>query len=144
MRHTITDAQFERLPKYAREYIKDLKYRADQAEDGLERMQDAQRKTKVWTTEYVNSEHINRYFEADNIEIEHKGVRLRVSGMWNEDQDIQLSWTPAGRGMPSGSIGLIPTATQQAKLINLAYNERDYKHLVTLKEIGEKNERQES
>jgi len=140
MRNELTDAQFERLPKYAQEYINELKYVAEMAMVNLDRWTAEQTKTKVSTIEYVNSEHIERYFEADNVEIEHKGVRLRVSGMWNDDEDIQLSWTPVGRGMPSGSIGLIPTATQQAKLVNLAFNEREYKHLLTLKETGEKND----
>ena len=118
MRNTLAPEQFKRLPKYAQDYIREIETKARVAEACLD----------AWTAEQTKTK---------DIEIEHKGVHLRISGMWNEKEDIQLSWTPVGRGFPSGSIGLVPTATQQAKLVNLAFNEVELRRLINLKESGE-------
>ena len=141
MRNKLTDNQLARLPKYAQDYIKELRGEAKTATENLDAWAAKQTPTKIWTTEYTSDYYIHRYFKADNIEIEHKGVRLRISGLWDEKEDIQLSWTPAGRGFPTGVIGLIPTSLQQAKLVNLAFNATELKQLTNLKENGEKNER---
>lgn len=136
--------QLARLPKYAQDHIRELQLRAVRAERDLKAWTAKQTKTKVWTLEYTGGEHIERYFQADTIEIEHNGVHLKISGMWDDGPDLQLAWWPAGRGMPLGTISMIPTSTQQVKLTNLAHNEHDLKTLLRLKQLEEKNERQTS
>jgi len=119
-----TDEQLSKLPKYAQAYIQDLERHRDNILSNMRKMEDDQPKSKVWMEEFVYTGEapgvntIVRYFPCDSLVIESAGVRLSIHGLW-DDKEIQLSWRPAGPGLPLGDVLFIPTSYQQAKLTSV-------------------------
>lgn len=119
-----TDDQLAKLPKYAQAYIQDLERKHENVLKIMRSMEAEQPKGKVWedTFEHTGEERggsrVIRYFPCNHLEIESAGVRLSICGLWN-DEEIQLSWRPAGQGHPLGDVLFIPTSYQQAKLVAL-------------------------
>ena len=130
----LTDKQLERLPKYAQEYIEKLQRAEREVRVKLIEWSAKQDKTNVWTNDRIDGEYVKRYFRATDLEIEHRGVQLSITGLWAETEDIQLAWRPAGRSSNLGSIGLIPTSHQQVKLANLAFNQNELTRLLKQKQ----------
>ena len=123
-RTTLNAKQFDRLPKYAQEYVLDLERERANALDELRKLEDAATPTKVWTDDFesLGEEYgptmVKRYFQCDRLEIESAGVHLSIGGLW-DDKEITLSWRPSGPGHPLGDVCFIPTAYQQVKLVAL-------------------------
>ena len=139
-----TPEQIARLPKWAQEHIRDLEGHKDIAQRKLREYLETQEQTNCWTDELVcmkNSgpEWVRRYFKVANIEVAHKGVHLTVSGLRSEDNDIRLSWRPVGNG-GNGSVAFTPWAYQQARLVNVVYDEHELKRLQALKGSHERQE----
>ena len=85
---------------------------------------DDQTPTKVWTDdfEYIGEKPggslIARYFQCERLVVESAGVRLRIDGLWN-DEEMRLSWGPAGSLSALGDVLFIPASYQQAILKSL-------------------------
>jgi hypothetical protein len=130
--------QFERLPKYAQQRIKELEGENAWMHSALDSMINSQVESKIWTEEFdrtnISGPLIKRFFHADNLTIEHKGVCLSIDGLHNDDEDIRLSWCPAGGRYLTGTIAFVPIAHQQAKLSNLVYDEYEMTSLQRSKE----------
>lgn len=144
MRDRPTDEQLAKLPKYVSKYIEGLERERDRALAVMRKMESEQVPTKVKcedfesTGEQYGPSRVTRYFDAKRLEITQHGVTLCVDGLWNDDEDIILSWRPAGQGHPCGDIALIPLSHQRIKLSNLAYNPRELDSLVKQKGYHER------
>jgi len=142
----MTPEQFKRLPKYAQEYINSLARKVSNGANMVNKLTDDQTPTRIWTDSFEDcgegQKTVKRYFNATHVTIEQNGVQLRIDNLWDPNADIRLSWGPAGSLSCLGDICFIPTSYQQAKLVNLAYNDIEYNRL--LKQKGTLDERQEA
>lgn len=134
----LTQEQFDRLPKYAQRHIRELERRTEIAARIVDRMQEEQPRTNISTSELDNIDgkqvYRERFFQANHLTIQQNGVRLTIEGLWKDDQDIRLSWGPSGSMSGLGTIAFVPTAHQQAKLVNIVYDEHELKRLLTHRE----------
>lgn len=143
-----TEQQLSRLPKHVQRYIQGLERERDNALECMRKMEDDQTPTKIESRDFEclgeqrGPTEVKRYFDAKRIEITQHGVILSVDGLWNDDEDITLSWRPAGCGHACGDVGMIPLSHQRVRLSNLAYNAREYERLV--KQKGFADEREEA
>lgn len=136
MSKQLTDTQRAKLPKYAQEYIRNIERERACALECLRRTLDDQTPSKVKTTSFESIGEqpgpslLTRYFQVEggSVEITHKGVTLTVSGFYNESNDMQLSWRTEG-GLSGLAIAFVPTAYQQARLVNLAYDPNEFYRL---------------
>ena len=136
--NTPTQTRIDTLPKWAQEYISSLKRQKETAVKVLNKAIDDQTPSKIWTErmECLNDgppNFVKRYFQAENIEIEHKGVKLCITGLYDDKEDIKLAWGPAGSNSRLGDICFVPTAYQQARLTNLVYHTPSYEELQRVK-----------
>lgn len=140
MNTELTKEQFDRLPKYAQKRIRELERQAEIAARLVNRLTDEQTPSKIWTDSLDNydgtNKFVKRYFQAHDVTIEHRGVRLNVSNLWSEDQDMRLFWGPSGSLSCCGTIALVPTSHQQAKLVNIVYDEYELDRLIKLRDKG--------
>lgn len=145
MNDNLTQEQFDRLPKYAQAYIRELERRAEMAARIVNKMNSEQEKSNISTSELDDidgkQEFRTRYFHADHLTIQQNGVRLTIEGLF-ADEDIRLSWGPAGSVAGLGTIAFVPTAHQQAKLVNIVYDEHELERL--LKNREKNDEQQEA
>jgi hypothetical protein len=109
------DERIAKLPKWVKEHITTLERRAKKAELTLKEYSDDQTPSKVWYWGDLLSDSIH-FVQSERITIGHADVVLDVN-MYEEDQ-IQLSWRPSGRGYSQGDICFIPSSYQQARLVN--------------------------
>lgn len=118
-----TPEQIAKLPKWAQRHISSLSRERVAAVEALKKATDNQTESNVWTWDFVNTgekggdAYVKTYFQCDRLEIEAAGVRLSIDG-WYTNEEIRLSWRPAGEGHLIGDICFIPTTYQQAKLVH--------------------------
>jgi len=105
-----------KLPKWAQQRISDLERHVEKCEDALAQFEHTQTKSKVFYDFQTQTTRYRSYVPADKITFEHADVILEVS--LHEDDRINLSWRPSGRGYNLGDICFIPHAFQQARLVN--------------------------
>lgn len=143
-RTELTKEQFDRLPKYAQAHIRELERRTEIAARLVNRMYAEQEKSNISTSELDDidgkQEFRTRYFHADHLTIQQNGVRLTIEGLFADDQDIRLSWGPAGSMAGLGAIAFIPTAHQQAKLVNIVYDPHEIERLQICRERDDERE----
>ena len=135
-----------RLPKHVQKYIEGIERERERALSVMRKLEDEQTPTKVKCEDFESfgeqrgPTRVTRYFDAKRLEITQHGVTLCVDGLWNDTEDITLSWRPAGDGHPCGDIALIPLSHQRIKLSNLAYNQRELDRLVKQKGYDERKD----
>lgn len=136
-----TQEQFDRLPKWAKEYISKLQYERDSAVERLDKMCDEQTPSNIWVAnvDYSAGEYKERkqYIDGHRIEAEFNGVHLSVN---LTERGLELGWGPAGRGSPIGDMCFIPTSYQQARITNLAYEPDEFQRLSERRERLEKHD----
>lgn len=132
---TPTKKQLARLPVWAQDHIGELERQRGKAVRVLEEYRDTQTPSKIWTDDLVSlgedekgPSYIRNYLQVERIEMEHAGVHLDVN--LHHDEGIKLSWRPVGRAITMGDICFIPEAYQQARLVNLVYNEPSLRQLL--------------
>lgn len=112
-------AKVDKLPKWARAHIGNLRRRTENAETALQTWSDNQTKSNVSTTEFTSTgdrpgpEIYTRYFQTDQVEFVHEGVRLRVSV--RREGQINLAWESENR--ECGQVCFQPTGFGQADLV---------------------------
>jgi hypothetical protein len=136
---TPTQQQFDRLPKWAKSYISQLKNELLNSETRLAQHLDDQTPSKIWFG-YDSLDSPKRFVQTDHIELEHNGVHLDVN---LHDDNIKLSWRCTGTRATIGDISFIPESYQQARLSNPVYNEHSLRRLLQAKE-REQRERETS
>lgn len=112
----MADERIARLPKWAQAHITKLQRERDSADAALHKMLDEQTPSKI---SYQNSHDMFGapcFVQASKISIAHADVNLDVT-LHDEDQ-IFLSWRPAGKNFAMGDICFIPTSYQQARLVH--------------------------
>ncbi len=108
----MTNDGISKLPKWAQDRFATLTRKAQRAEKVLSEYVADQTPSEVW---HENSDS-KQFVQTDKITIEHADVILEVTLF--EDDPIKLSWRPSGKGHHLGDICFIPTAYQQARLVN--------------------------
>jgi hypothetical protein len=110
------DERIAKLPKWAKAYIQKLERRVTVAEDTLSNYVDDQSPSEMWFEAREYSRETRKYVQTKRITIEHADVALDVS--IHENDQIFLSWRPGGSDIAMGDICFIPSAYQQARLVN--------------------------
>lgn len=114
-----TDAQFEKLAKWALEYIRDLERQRETAVRALTAWTDSQTQSPISIPEMEciggdeNITSMVRYIEGRRVEFDWAGVHLSV--LLREDA-IDLQWHRAGR-TSLGDVCMQPRSYQQIYLI---------------------------
>lgn len=108
----MSDDRISKLPKWAQDRFATLTRKAQRAEKKLSEYMDDQTPSKVWH----NTKGSKQFVQTSEITIEHADVILDITLF--EDDPIKLSWRPSGKGHHLGEICFIPTAYQQARLVN--------------------------
>ena len=137
-----TPEQIERLPKWARSHIKQLDRERRSAIDVLDKFQDSDEPTRVSYEQghYSDGEYrfFTRHIDTHRMQFICNGVSLVVT-MPDDDvaRGIELSWGPEG-GHGLGDLCFTPTAYQQARITNLAYQPHEYESLMKRKKQAER------
>ena len=137
-----TPEQIECLPKWAQPHIRQLDKQRRDAITALKRFQDSDEPTRV---SYEQHRHLDgkfrvftRHIDTHQMQFICNGVSLVVTLPDDEvGRGIQLSWGPEG-GHGLGDMCFTPTAYQQARITNMAYQPREYESLVKRKKRAEK------
>jgi hypothetical protein len=130
--------KLDKLPKYARDHIATLVRQRDEAAARLKAFEDSQTPSKIRYENYIYDDNTNKhrdstyYVQSDRVIVSHEGVDLEVSV--RGDDGIQLHWGVAGCRHALGAIALVPTSYQQARLVNIVYDEDELKRLLQLKQ----------
>lgn len=124
----MTPEQFERLPKYARQHIRDLERDKERAVRALETFLDEQTPSNCWVEDYGVG---RRFVQGDRVVINYQGVELSVTFRGDRD-GMFLSWgAEACDGV--GDVALVPTGRQQARIKNPAHHEDNLRRLFRAK-----------
>lgn len=106
-----------KLPKYAQNYIRCVERERDEAIEKCNRLTDHQTKSNIWVEDYgVRGNRCREYVQGDSVVIQNGDVSLRVSA--RRPESIELSWCEGDELYGIGDVALIPTAYQQARLVN--------------------------
>jgi hypothetical protein len=144
-----TIEQIERLPKWAQSHIRQLDRQRQDATTALKRFQDSDKPTRVSYEQgrYLDGEFqfFVRHLDTHQMQFICNGVSLVVR-LPDDDEagrGIELSWGPEGsRGM--GDLCFTPTAYQQARITNLAYQPREYESLMQRKKQADEKKKKKT
>lgn len=112
-----TEPDISKLPKWAQEHIRDLKRERDEAVKALNKFEDNQTPSPIYTWDMISTgESVGpttkvRYIQSNHVEIEWQGVGLTVL---LRDDRIDLSWRSLDRRM--SVVPFVPTSFQSADL----------------------------
>ena len=130
-----TPKQIAKLPKWAQSHIEQLDRQRRSAIDALDKFQDSDEPTGVSYEQFKQlgrgSEFLTRHLDTHQVQFVHNGASLVVT-LHDDERGIQLSWGPEG-GHGLGDMCFTPTAYQQARITNLAYQPREYESLMERK-----------
>jgi len=136
-----TPEQIERLPKWAQAHIKRLERQRRGAITALKKFQDSDEPTRVLYEQALQLDgefqFFVRHIDTYQVRFVCNGVSLAV--MLPDDEEgrgVELSWGPEG-GHGLGDMCFTPTAYQQARITNLAYQPREYESLMRRKKQTE-------
>ena len=113
----MNDPRFEKLPKWAQEYIRDLENQRDAAVRALNDFQDRSSPSPIYiedhpcTGEDAGPSFKRAYLQTHKVFFEYAGVELCVT-TW--DNEIRLDWNGHG----SKETAFIPSSRQQARLVS--------------------------
>lgn len=115
-----------KLPQWAQAHIQKLERERNTAIEAMNQALDSQTPGPISTSEYLSTGEAagpgpslkTRYFHANQLEIDHKGVKLAIT--LREDgpssqNDIYLSWSASDGRM--NNVAFVPLSFQQAALI---------------------------
>ncbi len=112
----MTPQQFERLPKYVKDEIFQLRRSMERLEEKVRQLTDSQTETDIWVEDYGADKGTERhYVQGESIVIAHGGVCLRIDAY--RGNEIGLSWSEGDTPLSLGDVAFIPTSHQQARLV---------------------------
>lgn len=141
----IEQDKLDKLPKWAQRHIYNLTRQCDAAVERLHKFEDTQTPSNIWYDDSVYEKgrrDSRQYVQSGRVIVSHKGVELEVST--RSDEGIQLRWGTAGCRHSLGTIAFVPTSYQQARLVNLVYDEDELARLKQAKQGDERATRQSS
>lgn len=120
------EKRIEKLPEWARDHIKSLTRKANEAVAELKESLDGQTPSGVYYKNYLNSTKLftERYMQTREVVVKGHGVYLiaRIGLGGRGDDCLHLSW---GGGRAESLCGnecaFIPTSHQQARIVAKAY-----------------------
>lgn len=120
-RNKPTTEQFDKLPKFAQAYIRDIEREREEAISNLNSWIDTQTPKPFFVEEMLSlGEGVGspsfkkRYVEGRWMIVRHAGVEMKIT---LRDRQIDLSWGSDRRDM--GVAAFIPTSFQQARIMTL-------------------------
>lgn len=117
------EAQLAKLPKWAREHIKDLERKLSGCEGEKQRLLDVQKPSPFFVDEWHATPRFKRYIVAptNQISVEHAGVRLDVHIPYEGDphrmNGIELKYSAIGDNVGRG-VSLVPVAYSTVFLVD--------------------------
>lgn len=117
-----TQAQIEKLPKWAQEHIADLKRNLAASEGVKSRLIDEQKPSPFYVDEWHSTPRFRRYVQAVNrtVSVEHAGVHLDVFLADEHDGQraygIELKWCAVGKRLSDG-VALLPRGYSTVQLV---------------------------
>jgi hypothetical protein len=142
-----TKEQIAKLPKWAQRYIHQVENQRDNSRKALNKFEDTQTPSNVWTEEFVfdggrdGDRHETRktFFQTERVIFYHLGVRLEINV--RDNQGIFLSWgAESTHGI--GDVCFVPVAYQQARISNPVYHESDLQRMRKQRDRHEKEAKQ--
>lgn len=111
--------KLEKLPVWAREYIRDLEIKAEHSKMALDSYLDDQSPSKFFTEEMICDTQpprfIRRNIKTHSLWVEYEGVKLNILIRGTPREGIELSW--GANKTLTEEVPLIPLSYQKIKLI---------------------------